>query len=548
MLKTSRKGNLTIISVVVFLLFLLMSRNISSSRPGVASHSSTNSDFQGGHVDLDQSNQNDGDTHQAHFQSSDDNRHSSNEDGNVNLDSTDHEHNDRENQGDGSSGEDNNSNENNNNDNNNSNDSSNNDDSYNNEDQADGNNDGNNDGDNDDNNEGNNDGNNDGNNNDDENRGEGDGDVGNTEGTENSENTQNSENAENSNNDDTKEGEDDDFDENNYEYIEDNSDVRVFRENATFVTLVRNKELKHILQSINEVEKRFNHIHHYDWVFLNEEPFTANFIKLTASRVSGTAKYGRIRGDQWRYPDFIDQSRAEKSLRDLKDKVHGGELSYRHMCRYESGFFWRHPLLRDYKYYWRVEPRIRIMCDVREDPFRLLRERNKIYGFTIAIREHEWSIPTLWNTVRGFMEQYPEYINQHNAMRFISDDNGGTYNLCHFWSNFEVGDLDFFRSPEYLAFFEYLDGAGGFYYERWGDAPVHTIAVSLLADRDQLHWFENIGYFHEPFQNCPIDKEVRKELRCSCPNDAHVNPDWRDSLAFMPNSCISEFLLTAGQP
>ena len=533
MLKTSRKGNLTIISVVVFLLFLLMSRNISSTRSGVASHSSTNSDFQGGHVNLDQSNQNDGDTHQAHFQSFDDNSHSSNDDGKVNLDGTGHEHNDLKNQGDGSSGEDNNSNEN-NNDNNNSNDSNNHGDNYDNEDQADGNNDGN--------NNDNNVGNNDGNSNDDESRREGDGDNGNNESTGNSENTPNS------NNDDKKDEEDDNFDENNYEYIEDYSDVRVFRENATFVTLVKNKELKHILQSINEVEKRFNHIHHYDWVFLNEEPFTANFIKLTSSRVSGTAKYGRIRGDQWRYPDFIDQSRAEKSLRDLKDKVHGGELSYRHMCRYESGFFWRHPLLRDYKYYWRVEPRIRIMCDVREDPFRLLRERNKIYGFTIAIREHEWSIPTLWNTVRGFMEQYPQYINQHNAMRFISDDNGGTYNLCHFWSNFEIGDLDFFRSPEYLAFFEYLDGAGGFYYERWGDAPVHTIAVSLLADRDQLHWFENIGYFHEPFQNCPIDKEVRKELRCSCPNDVHVNPDWTDSLAFMPNSCISEFLLTAGQP
>jgi alpha 1,2-mannosyltransferase len=33
------------------------------------------------------------------------------------------------------------------------------------------------------------------------------------------------------------------------------------------------------------------------------------------------------------------------------------------------------------------------------------------------------------------------------------------------WSNFEVADLDFWRGEAYTAFFEYLDRAGGFYYE-----------------------------------------------------------------------------------
>ena len=34
------------------------------------------------------------------------------------------------------------------------------------------------------------------------------------------------------------------------------------------------------------------------------------------------------------------------------------------------------------------------------------------------------------------------------------------------WSNFEIADMDFFRSPEYQAFFDYLDRKGGFYFER----------------------------------------------------------------------------------
>ena len=33
----------------------------------------------------------------------------------------------------------------------------------------------------------------------------------------------------------------------------------------------------------------------------------------------------------------------------------------------------------------------------------------------------------------------------------------GEYNLCHFWSNFEIGDLRFFRSEAYQEYFSYLD-------------------------------------------------------------------------------------------
>ena len=30
-----------------------------------------------------------------------------------------------------------------------------------------------------------------------------------------------------------------------------------------------------------------------------------------------------------------------------------------------------------------------------------------------------------------FMELHPEYIDPHNAMDFLSDDGGNSYNLCH---------------------------------------------------------------------------------------------------------------------
>lgn len=86
-----------------------------------------------------------------------------------------------------------------------------------------------------------------------------------------------------------------------------------------------------------------------------------------------------------------------------------------------------------------------------------------------------------------FIAENPDIVEPGNAMDFISDDGGNTYNRCHcqfilhcvlsfselthafrpVWSNFEIGDLDFWRGEAYMKFFEFLDSKGGFYYEVW---------------------------------------------------------------------------------
>lgn len=64
-----------------------------------------------------------------------------------------------------------------------------------------------------------------------------------------------------------------------------------------------------------------------------------------------------------------------------------------------------------------------------------------------------------------------------------------SYNGMHFWSNFEIADLDWFRGEEYSAYFSFLDETGGFFYERWGDAPIHSLAVAMFLDESEVHHF-----------------------------------------------------------
>ncbi|KAG9576569.1 putative alpha-1,2 mannosyltransferase KTR1, partial [Aureobasidium melanogenum] len=92
------------------------------------------------------------------------------------------------------------------------------------------------------------------------------------------------------------------------------------------------------------------------------------------------------------------------------------------------------------------------------------------------------------------------------------------------WSNFEIGNLDWLRSPAYLDYFEALDKDGGFFYERWGDAPVHSIAAGLTLKKEEIHFFNDIAYYHVPFTHCPTGEQYRMDHKCHCnPKD---NFDW----------------------
>jgi mannosyltransferase len=126
---------------------------------------------------------------------------------------------------------------------------------------------------------------------------------------------------------------------------------------------------------------------------------------------------------------------------------------------------------------------------------------NKVYGFVINIYDSQQSIHTLWPSTLEYLALHTNSIHPNSAIEWLTDSsrrpghNRGAngYSTCHFWSNFEVGNLNFWRSQRYQSFFDHLDQRGGFFYERWGDAPVHSIALGLFEDINRIHWFHDIG-------------------------------------------------------
>ncbi|KAI0324225.1 glycosyltransferase family 15 protein [Cubamyces sp. BRFM 1775] len=307
------------------------------------------------------------------------------------------------------------------------------------------------------------------------------------------------------------------------------------RANACLLMLARNSDVNDAVKSVRRLEDRFNKKFGYPWVFLNEEPFSDEFKTRVSNVINGEVIFGQVPQDHWYPPDWVDEEKAKAGRDKLVENniPYGGSVSYRNMCRFNSGFFYRHPILEQFKWYWRVEPDVHFHCDIDFDPFLYMERHNKTYAFTITMFEFQATIPTLWDTVKDFVKENPQYVAQDNALGYLSDDGGNTYNLCHFWSNFEIADLDFWRGEAYTKFFEYLDSAGGFYYERWGDAPVHSIAVALFQNKNQIHFFDEIGYEHNPYIHCPLGQGTYTRGKCAC--------DRQQSFDYNGYSCMRQW-------
>lgn len=146
--------------------------------------------------------------------------------------------------------------------------------------------------------------------------------------------------------------------------------------------LARNSDLEGVLQSLKSVERHFNRWYHYPYVFLNDNEFDDEFKQTVAKYASGNVEFGKVGPDMWGYPDWIDKEVAKEGIAKQGDAavMYGGLESYHAMCRFYSGFvykvasltqmltiarfFYKHPLLLKYEWYWRVEPEIGYFCDI----------------------------------------------------------------------------------------------------------------------------------------------------------------------------------------
>jgi len=289
--------------------------------------------------------------------------------------------------------------------------------------------------------------------------------------------------------------------------------------NAVIVMVVAPSRLAQALVSIRNIEDRFNRRLKYPYVILTEATITDELWDKLDYITEGRGIFAGLPEDMWGPPPYLDQAKIYEAERTL-----GFTLGYRSMCRFFAGFFWKHPATAKYDWIWRLDSDIEFHCDVPYDPIARVRDAGAKYGFVQISNDAGWVQPSLAGNVSTFMSSHGHLISKNANHRYSWKDANkalsGTADtsdatMLAFYNNWEISHRSLWTSDLYTAFFEHLDRAGGFFYERWGDSLVHAYAVSMSLQTHEVMQFTDMGYEHQHWLfECPALS------RCTCVRDS----------------------------
>lgn len=199
-------------------------------------------------------------------------------------------------------------------------------------------------------------------------------------------------------------------------------------------------------------------------------------------------------------------------------------IGYRHMCRFHATLV--HKYLSDlgyahFDYIMRLDDDSLLTSPVGYDLFRYMRENKKQYGFVNMVADEPACVEGLWeksdefyNTssavaaAKGHRQLRARRVQKSKVLGLGNSSTGAEEedDLFRIWprgavfyNNFEISSFGLWRSPVWRAYMDNIDQSGGIYTVRWGDAPLHTIGVTMVLERDEIHAFRDIAYRHEPF-------------------------------------------------
>ena len=198
------------------------------------------------------------------------------------------------------------------------------------------------------------------------------------------------------------------------------------------------------------------------------------FIEVDFSQVpNGLSKY--------QVPQYFPNPNAPSEI--------GFSIGYRHMCRFYSGSIYSIPEIHEYEYYLRLDTDSQILSSVNYDLFVRVKNKGAVYGFIregiqfdnprVCFGLHDESIA--WARKQGGMRRLRAYLIKRNKM---------------YYTNFELGRVDFFTSENWSSYFQHLDQSNGFMLARWGDAVVKYFGVNVLTGRQQRLALKGFRYGH----------------------------------------------------
>ncbi|KAM3574953.1 hypothetical protein VYU27_003080 [Nannochloropsis oceanica] len=255
------------------------------------------------------------------------------------------------------------------------------------------------------------------------------------------------------------------------------------RQNGVIYLLTqRTRVHSHLIAMLKGLDKYFNAApgRSYPIVIFHDD-FTPADEAAVRAATSSPLTFHRIEFD---IPAFLDKEKIPERTECSK---HSSTVGYRHMCRF-LGLQVQH-LLKHFEWHWRLDDDSLFLSPIGYDPFTLMLQNGKKYGFNRILHDNENCVVGLWDVAKDFAK------DRGISPTFLDNwDDGVT-----FYNNFEISHRSIWTNPVVMDFMEHVDRLGGIYYVRWGDAPIRSLAVALVVPETEVHYFSDIGYAHLPY-------------------------------------------------
>lgn len=128
---------------------------------------------------------------------------------------------------------------------------------------------------------------------------------------------------------------------------------------AALVTLAHDYDLDAMLFTMQQLEEKFNNRYQYQWIFFSTEVLGDDFKELTSNATNATCIYEVIPNENWAIPGWTDSSQVPNPQENNMGngaKTRKPIASIRQMNRWNSAPFAKERRLRDYDWFWRIEP------------------------------------------------------------------------------------------------------------------------------------------------------------------------------------------------
>ncbi|CAB9521584.1 Glycolipid 2-alpha-mannosyltransferase [Seminavis robusta] len=161
---------------------------------------------------------------------------------------------------------------------------------------------------------------------------------------------------------------------------------------------------------------------------------------------------------------------------------------YRHMMRWYAiglwDFFERYNQETgcSYRYLFRLDEDSYLHSPIRYDMFDFMKRNSYVYGYRMCAYEMK--------VTQRIQKRFRQKRASFRPVREVDLE------MCGFYNNLFVADIEHFRSPPVQDFLRIVDREGLIYRRRLGDLMIHSLSVYFFAPAERIHRFLDFTYQH----------------------------------------------------